>query len=179
MIAGARVRVGGQVYCWGKFPEWLGTGVDTNTNIPLPVLQAPLMDSVTLSGYHQCGILAGYRTYCWGENHNIGKLGPPSGSIIPYPMMLDFPPHLLSIHSGFKPTFALGVDGVGYWWGPPNYATGGAPYVPTAFTGEIWLSAIGIGEYVTCGIEQGTSTVFCWGGFGWSGPRWVWAVPSP
>lgn len=176
---GCGVRVGGQVYCWGKYPEWLGTGVDTNTNTPLPVLQAPLMDSVTLSGYHQCGVLVGYRTYCWGENHNIGKLGLPSGSIVPYPLMLDNPPYLLSIRSGFKPTFALGVDGVGYWWGPPQYSTGGEPYVPTAFTGEIRLSAIGTGETDTCGIEEDTSTVYCWGGFGWTGPSRVWAVPPP
>jgi hypothetical protein len=135
------------------------------------------MDSVTLSGWHQCGIAALQVAYCWGANYNIGIDDP--RNIIPDPVALDTPPTLQSIHSLFKPTFALGVDGKGYWWGPPPRATGGPPYTPEVFSGEIPLRAIGTAASGVCGIEQESSTVFCWSDFSWTGPTQVVALPPP
>jgi hypothetical protein len=173
---GCGVRDDGRVYCWGALPDLLGTGVDTNTTTPLPVLQSPLMDSVTLTSSRQCGITVAHETYCWGAG-NLG-LGPPpsTGYVNPVPTALAVPPALQSVQSNLDPTYGLGVDGKGYWWGPPLSSTGGGPFTPEAFSGDIPLNALGNGP---CGIEPESSMVFCWGGFGWSGPNRVWAVPLP
>jgi hypothetical protein len=154
------VREGGQVYCWGASPASHGTDVDTSTVLPLPVLNSPPMDSVTLSGWHQCGITASRETHCWGENFNIGFRS--ADLVIPYPMPLESPPTFQSVHSAFKPTFALGTDGRGYWWGPPPFSTGGGPESPEALVGDIPLRAIGTNEAGVCGVEEETGTVYCW-----------------
>lgn len=171
------VREGGQVYCWGAWPEWLGTGVDTNTVAPLPVTNAPLMDSITVSGWHQCGITAQQVTYCWGSNHNIGVEDP--RNVIPDPIPLAVPPAVRSIHSGYDPTFALDLDGKGYWWGPPHGATGGPPLTPEPFSGDIPLTAIGLTGSGVCGIEASTATVYCWSLFSWGGPERLTAPAKP
>ncbi len=157
------VREGGQVYCWGWLPEYLGTGVDTNTRVPLPVLGSPPMDSVTLSLFHQCGLTANQVTYCWGANLNIGVVT--SDFIIPSPIPLDVPPTLQSVHSIYKPTFGLGNDGKGYWWGPAPYWSGGGPQTPVPLEGDLALRAIGTNDLGVCGIEQSTSLVYCWNQF--------------
>ena len=154
------VREGGQVYCWGANPALHGTDVDTSTTLPLPVLNSPPMDSVTLSGWHQCGITATQETHCWGENFNIGFSS--TDFLIPYPMPLASPPAFQSVHSAFKPTFALGTDGRGYWWGPPPFSTGGGPESPEPLVGDIPLRAIGTYEAGICGVEEETGAVYCW-----------------
>lgn len=154
------VQDGGQVHCWGSRPEWLGIDADTGTVQPLPVLNSPPMDSVTLSGWHQCGITADHVTHCWGLNHNIGFVTP--DTLIPYPVALETAPPLRSLHSTFKPTFGLGTDGRGYWWGPPPHATGGGPEQPVMFSTEITLGTIGTNDSQVCGAESATGTVYCW-----------------
>lgn len=171
------VREGGQVYCWGGQPTWLGTGVDTNTVTPLPVTNAPSMDSLTVSGWHQCGITTANTTHCWGANLNIGVIDP--RGVIPDPIELPTPPAFRSVHSIFKPTFGLGVDGVGYWWGPPPGATGGGPETPVPFSGDILLRAIGTNGSGVCGVEATTGTVYCWSDFSWTGPEKVGALARP
>ena len=171
------VREGGQVYCWGAQPDWLGTGVDTNTVAPLRVTNAPLMDSVTVSAWHQCGITPNHVTYCWGINHNIGVEDAPN--IIPDPIPLAVPPALRSIHSAYDPTFGVGLDGIGYWWGPPHGATGGPPLRPEPFSGDIPLAGIGLTGSGVCGIEASTGTVYCWSLFSWSGPERLTAPARP
>jgi hypothetical protein len=154
------VREDGQVYCWGSRPEWLGIDADTSTELPLPVLNAPPMDSVTLSGWHQCGITADHLAHCWGLNHNIGF--PTADTLIPYPVALEEAPDLRSLHSTFNPTFGLGTDDRGYWWGPPPHATGGGPERPVMFSVEFTLAAIGTNDPQVCGAEATTGTVYCW-----------------
>jgi regulator of chromosome condensation (RCC1) repeat-containing protein/Regulator of Chromosome Condensation (RCC1) repeat protein len=171
------VTEGGQAYCWGRDYVELGTGVDTNTVSPLPVVNAPPMDSLTLSGWHQCGLTAGNVTYCWGTNHNIGVVD--TRDIIPEPMALTTAPAFASIHSVFNPTFALGIDGRGYWWGPPHDATGGRPEAPVPFSGDIRLRTIGTSHSGVCGIEENTGTVYCWSAFSWDGPEAITGVPVP
>jgi Regulator of chromosome condensation (RCC1) repeat len=166
-----------QAYCWGRADMELGTGIDTNTVSPLPVINAPPMDSLTLSGWHQCGLTSANATYCWGLNRNIGFIDP--RDIIPEPTALTGAPPFRSIHSVFKPTFALGLDGKGYWWGPPPYATGGQPNTPEPFSGEILLKAIGTSDQGVCGIEESTATVYCWSQFTWFDPPVVSGVPVP
>jgi hypothetical protein len=171
------VTEGRQVYCWGRDDVELGTGVDTNTVSPLPVINAPLVDSLTLSGWHQCGLSSSNVTYCWGTNHNIGFIDP--RDVIPEPTALTDAPPFRSIHSAYKPTFALGVDGQGYWWGPPHGATGGEPETPESFSGEIPLRAIGTSNEGVCGIEEDAGTVYCWSLFTWDDPPAVNGVPVP
>jgi hypothetical protein len=171
------VEEGGRIYCWGAQPLWLGTGVDTNTVAPLPVINAPVMDSVTLSGWHQCGLTTSNVTYCWGANHNIGALDP--REVIPDPIPLTVPSPFRSLASIYKPTFAIGLDGGGYWWGPPPYATGGGPETPQRFSGDILLINIGTHDDGVCGIEASTSTVYCWNEFSWDGPARLTAVAKP
>jgi hypothetical protein len=154
----------GQVLCWGGYhPQWLGIGVDTSTRLPLPVLGAPALDSITVSGWHQCGLGLDGVTYCWGANFNIGVTT--TDTIIPSPIPLEAPPSFRSVHSLYKPTFALGNDGKGYWWGPAPYWTGGGPQTPEVFSGDLILSAIGTNDLGVCGIEQFTSFVYCWNQF--------------
>lgn len=153
-------REGGQVYCWGARPEWLGTDVDTATAQPLPVQNAPLMHSVTVSGWHQCGITSDQVAHCWGSNFNIGF--ETTDTLVPYPTPIGTQPTFLTLYSIFKPTFGLATDGRGYWWGPPPHASGGGPDVPEALIGDLVLSAIGTHEGGPCGIEEGTAAVFCW-----------------
>ena len=136
------------------------------------------MDSVTLNGYHQCGITVDHRTYCWGMNYNIGF--DPAPAMVASPTALPASPAFQSVHSAFKPTFALGVDGRGYWWGPAPNATGG-PVVPTPLPGGISLQALGTSEFEACGIEAGSGVVFCWSGFNIEPaiPPKVRAIPVP
>jgi hypothetical protein len=171
------IEEGGRVYCWGGQPLWLGIGADTNTIAPLPVINAPLMDSVTLSAWHQCGLTTANVTYCWGANHNIGV--PDSRDVIPDPIVLTVPSPFRSLQSISKPTFAIGLDDVGYWWGPPPSATGGPPDTPVPFSGDIRLIDIGTNQTGVCGVERATSTVYCWDAFTWSGPERITAVPIP
>lgn len=169
------VQAGGQVHCWGSRPEWLGIGADTGTVEPMPVLNSPPMDSVTLSGWHQCGITADHVAHCWGSNFNIGFVT--SETVIPYPVALETAPRLRSLHSIFKPTFGLGTDDRGYWWGPPPSATGGGPAQPVMFSTEVTLSAIGTNDPQVCGAEAATGTVYCWTMT--LGPPVTVAVPPP
>jgi hypothetical protein len=169
------VQEGGQVHCWGSRPEWLGIDAETATVSPMPVLNSPPMDSVTLSGWHQCGITAEHVTHCWGSNSNIGFVT--SDTLIPYPVALETAPPLRSLHSTFKPTFGLGTDDRGYWWGPPPHATGGGPEQPVMFSTEVTLRAIGTNESQVCGAEATTGTVYCWT-MGLGAPLAV-AVPPP
>jgi hypothetical protein len=171
------VTEGGQTYCWGRDNAELGTGVDTNTVSPLPVINAPLMDSLTLSLWHQCGLTSANLTYCWGSNHNIGVVDP--RDIIPEPLALTTAPPFRSIHSVDNPTFALAVDGQGYWWGPPPLSTGGEPLTPVPFSGEIRLQAIGTSQFSVCGIEETTQTVYCWSNLGFDGSGTVTGIPVP
>jgi hypothetical protein len=171
------VEEGGRVYCWGGQPVWLGIGVDTNTVAPLPVTNAPPMDSVTLSAWHQCGLTATNVTYCWGANHNIGAVDP--RELIPDPMALMVPSPFRSIASIYKPTFAIGLDNVGYWWGPPPGATGGPPHTPEPFSGDLLLINIGTNDDGVCGIEASTNTVYCWSEFSWDGPQKLTALAKP
>ena len=173
------VKTDRTVYCWGRNVGGnLGIGVDTDTALPLAVVPAPLMDSVTLNGYHQCGITVDHRTYCWGMNYNIGF--DPAPAMVASPTALPASPAFQSVHSAFKPTFALGVDGRGYWWGPAPNATGG-PVVPTPLPGGISLQALGTSEFEACGIEAGSGVVFCWSGFNIEPaiPPKVRAIPVP
>ena len=170
---GCGIRQGGQVYCWGERPGWSGTGVDTNTVEPLPVLQSPLMDSVTVGHWHQCGLSA-LVVHCWGANFNIGKVDARDSMLTP--LAIPTPAPIRSILNVSQPTYALGNDGIGYWWGPADGASGGGPVTPVAFTGAIRLSTLGGGR-AACGIEQTTSTVFCWDHF-FTGPT-VRALPVP
>ena len=167
------IRVGGQVYCWGEHPEWLGTGVDTNTVEPLPVLQAPLMDSVAVGQWHQCGLVS-LVVHCWGANFNIGV--PDPRNVFDAPVAIPMQTSIRSIMNPWAATFVLGSHGAGYWWGPPDNASGGGPFSPTLFTGAIRLSRLG-GN--VCGTELTTSTVFCWENFSWNGPATVRALPVP
>lgn len=172
------IREGGQVYCWGGYwPEWLGIDADTSTTFPLPVLGAPALDSVTLSGWHQCGIGIDEVTYCWGQNFNIGVAT--TDTLIPSPIPLESPPRFTSLHSLYKPTFALGSDGKGYWWGPAPYWTGGGPQTPEVFSGDMTLSAIGTNDLGVCGIEQDTKFVYCWSQFDVDDAGPATLVPQP
>jgi alpha-tubulin suppressor-like RCC1 family protein len=171
------VTEGRQVYCWGRNDLELGTAADTNTMSPLPVINAPSMDSLTISGWHQCGLTSSNATYCWGSNHNIGFIDP--RYVIPEPTALSEAPAFRSIHSAYNPTFALGLDGQGYWWGPPHGASGGQPETPVPFSSEILLRAIGTSDEGVCGIEKDTGTVYCWSQFTWDDPAVVSGVPVP
>jgi hypothetical protein len=173
------VRTDRTVYCWGwnttQYP--LGIDADTSVSTPEPVITGFHMDSVTVSGLHQCGVTLLHETYCWGANANLAiPFAPPA---LRSPAQLPPTPALQAVHSIYKPTFARGVDGKGYWWGPPMGASGGGPNSPTLFSGRIPLRAIGTGNTDVCGIAADTGAVYCWTEFTWDGPRTVYAVRAP
>ena len=173
------VRTDRTVYCWGWNSPVSPLGIDGDTSVATPVAVSTnlRMDSVTVSGYHECGVILPHETYCWGENLNLGI--PVDAGALRSPTQLPPTPAFQAVHSIHKPTFALGIDGKGYWWGPPMGATGGSPAFPTLFSGTVILKAIGTGNTDTCGIAADTNVVYCWTDFGWDGPLSVYAVPAP
>jgi hypothetical protein len=171
------VRQDHTVYCWGANNATIPLGIEADTNVfaPQPVLTSFQMDSVTLSGWHQCGYTTLHQTYCWGSN---GLAVPSAPDVLPSPTPIVPEPAFQSVHATFSPTFALGVDGKGYWWGPAINSLDG-PALPTLFSGEILLRSIGTSYWDVCGIEQTTNVVRCWGALDHDGTvHLVYAPPA-
>jgi alpha-tubulin suppressor-like RCC1 family protein len=73
----------GQAYCWGKnYSGQLGTGNNTNSNVPVAVKADDPTDAfygktitqITAGWNHTCALDSAGQAYCWGLN-NSGRLG--------------------------------------------------------------------------------------------------------
>lgn len=182
----------GRAYCWGQnaYAE-LGIGV----NAPLPERQpaavAPVpvsgdltFTSISVGGWHVCGLTASLETYCWGLS-NFGQVGDVGSAEIQtcelglvntipigcatLPTRVEGVPPLRAVYAGGLVTCGLALDGTAYCWGGNRYGqlgdgSGVTDYgrAPTPVAGGLTFDRLSAGWRHACGITS-EARAYCWG----------------
>ena len=150
-------------WCWGGFLEALGFDPALGTvTTPQAFNRGPAFDSLSLSWYSQCGTRTGapHAAFCWGHSFHVGT-AITSSRYVTTPGLVAAPTLFRTIKAANMTQFGLSIDGHLYMWG--NYwHDHGSPGAPIRMTTNLRLSAIGTRGSGACGIEDQTSTVYCW-----------------
>jgi alpha-tubulin suppressor-like RCC1 family protein len=159
----------GNLSCWGN-----------NTYMQLSIPQYPLQTSpivlnnfpglakkVSTGGAHTCATTTTDTAYCWGAN-SYGQLGNGLITDTPEPVAVTGIPGTVSaIDSGNYFNCALNSSNTVYCWGygfdgELGNGTAVPIYTPVPVSGGTGVSAIAVGGYHACAIQNGG--LFCWGG---------------
>ena len=167
-----------KTWCWGGFLDALGFDPALGT-LTSPTLfdRGPAFDSLSLSWYSQCGTRTGapHAAFCWGNAYHVGSAATGS-DYVTTPGLVAAPTLFRTIKAANSTQFGLSVDGHLYMWGNFWHDHGG-PGAPIRMTTGIRLRAIGTSDSGACGIEDRTSTVYCWPY--WNPGEQPRAVPAP
>ncbi len=168
-------------FCWGYDSNGqIGDG-GANTDRSRPTLidtsniGNDYFVSLSLGGFHSCGLTASGKIFCWGRD-NQGQLGnnqPLQDQSIP--AQVPFPNGVTaftSIAAGLFHTCAIANNGHAYCWGDDHFGQLGndsafvdqASPVPVDMTllGGAVFTNLKTGSYHTCGIASNGNT-YCWG----------------
>lgn len=152
-----------RVYCWGGSLDLLGFD-PALAPLTEPMLfdRGPVFDSLSVSAYSQCGTRAGspHAGYCWGSAFHVGAI-PRDFGYVTSPSVVAPPTLFRSIKASGSMYFGLSIDGHLYLWGNYWHDHWG-PGAPVRMTTAFRLRAMGTNEAGACGIEDRTSTVYCW-----------------
>jgi alpha-tubulin suppressor-like RCC1 family protein len=180
----------GHAYCWGQnvFGQ-LGIG----THLPLgeqrPGAVAPVsvagglsFSSLTVGGWHACGLTGGGGVYCWGLSlqHQAGP-GDAAGMescefsaehdtpCARMPVRVDGVPPVNAVFAGGLLTCALTSVGTAYCWGGDRYGqigdAGGTTFhglPPTPVAGSHVFTTLAVGWRHVCGLTP-DGQAYCWG----------------
>ena len=165
-----------RVYCWGGSLDLLGFDpAPEPLTEPRLFDRGPVFDSLSLSIYSQCGTRPSpHAAYCWGSAFHVGVM-PRDFDLVTSPGIVAAPTLFRSIKASGSTHFGLSIDGHLYLWGTYWHDHGG-PGAPVRMTTAFRLRAIGTNDAGVCGIEDRTSTVYCW--VRWSPGGEPVAVPS-
>jgi alpha-tubulin suppressor-like RCC1 family protein len=184
----------GEAYCWGQnvyaslgIGTW-GLGLETSlvehapgAIAPLPVTGGLAFTSLSVGGWHACGLTSGGTVYCWGlalQNQlgQSGERGTHACNVdgvnwpcTPAPIPLSSALQFRSIHAGGLHTCGLTESGEAYCWGGDRYGQagdgGGATHhgtMPTPVAGGHRFSTLSPGARYVCGITT-EGKAYCWG----------------
>ncbi len=138
----------------------------TPEQAPIPLESFAQISSLTL---HQCAITPTNKLYCWGANFagqlGIGSSTGSASSPTPIEASKDFD----QVTAGGAHTCALeSLTQETYCWGSNDYGQLGLQDFdqetsPVQLPGNLLFSTLSAGGSHTCGIEQGTQKLYCWG----------------
>jgi alpha-tubulin suppressor-like RCC1 family protein len=164
------IAFSGAAYCVGlNSYGQLGNGSTTSSQeTPVPVQGGLVFSSVTVGGWHTCGLTPDGSAFCWGAG-GAGRLGNGAGadSHIPLPVAGGLTFKVLSL--GLRNTCGVATLGAAYCWGGmlgTGVERGGADppnaFVPTRLGGNVSLSSISAGQDFGCGLGA-DGAAYCWG----------------
>jgi len=124
--------------------------------------------SVSVGGYHVCGVTTAGAAYCWGSNQ-WGGLGDGTyigdGALTPVPVAggLTF----ASVSAGHGLNCGVTTAGAAYCWGYPGILGDGsndgiASYTPVPVAGGLTFASVSAEGYHACGVTT-AGTAYCWG----------------
>ncbi len=178
------VTTSAAAYCWGRsdFGAIGDGGVTHSCNQNAPCVESPtavaggLSFTQIASGYwHNCGLVAGGTTYCWGDNSS-GQLGSSGTETCPSGQLCSSSPHLVTggiaftrLAVGQFHSCGLGQDSLAYCWGSnTNFQLGGDSVSQTAHTTPVQVYgghkfvALALGASHSCALTA-TGAAYCWG----------------
>lgn len=159
-------------YCWGlNNYNQLGDTTTTTRNVPTLVAGGLKWSSVGAGYSHSCGVELGTDDgYCWGYGVS-GRLGDGAATQRNAPSKITGTTKWSMVKGGY--THSCGIEkttGNGYCWGAnsagelgdgTNTARTAGPVAVTG--GKVFSQIFNIFEKSTCGLEQGSGNVYCWG----------------
>jgi alpha-tubulin suppressor-like RCC1 family protein/uncharacterized protein YjdB len=183
------LTAGGGPYCWGQNPlAELGIGRIHELAEWQPAAVAPVkvtgelsLASLSVGGWHSCGITTAGAVYCWGYGLQ-GQLGEGDASIGTCPLTEEFDvrcsaqpvavsglPAVRALYAGGLQTCALTADGTAYCWGGDRYGQigdgGGVTHTgmpPTSVASERTWASLSPGGRHMCGLTT-DGKAYCWG----------------
>ena len=169
----------GTVYCWGRNDlGQLGRGDTLDTGAtPAPVVGDVRLVSLTVGGFHSCGLTAEGAAYCWGWN-SVGQLGrgpDTTRGLTPAPVAGDL--RFVALVAGRVHTCGATPAGAVFCWGGNAEGQLGAPSEgqcpnmrgrsacrtdPAPVTGRLVGTALSAGAGHTCALTA-EGRAQCWG----------------
>lgn len=180
------VTTAGAAYCWGDNRTGaLGTGNNLPSQSPVPVAVAGGLTfaSISAGAGYTCGVTTAGAAYCWGNDGN-GQLGNGAAGSTNAPAVVAGSTTWHDVAAGWLHTCGTDTSGNAWCWGRNaegqlgSGSAGADSHTPVAVTGGIRFalvrtSARPAGFYqnfgtpplqsFSCGIAEGSGTVYCWG----------------
>jgi hypothetical protein len=139
------VGTDGTTYCWGTSSRGLLGSTETTlercsitepcSTRPVPAIKGRTLESISVGGYHSCGIEADGLAVCWGDYYEGAGFGTRIAGAIPVGRGLQF----RAVSAGMTTACGLAVDGVVYCWhtgdDPANHLRDGV-IVPIRVPGQ-------------------------------------------
>lgn len=171
----------GSLWCWGQgLYGQLGTGLQTQQDIPTQVGTDENWASIALGQSHSCARKTGGQLWCWGRNDK-GQLGDGTTVQRLIPVAIDAANTYQAVVAGSKNTCGLREpDGTLWCWGSGEGGQlgpdGNGSATPVQIGAEAGWTGIGVGHGHGCGMRG--DEIQCWGsslysatGVGVSGKR--------
>lgn len=164
------VAFNGAAHCLGinNYGQ-LGNGSTTaSEEYPVPVQGGLVFASITVGGWHTCGLTPEGAAYCWGAGGS-GRLGNDAGADTHGPVPVAGGLLFTSISGGLRNTCAVTKDGLLYCWGGilgSGLERGGADppnaFVPLRIRSSATFTTVSLGHDYGCGLAT-PGAAFCWG----------------
>ncbi len=181
----------GDRHCWGwRGNGQLGDGSDASERVDTPEAPStaePEWEKIDSGWYTSCGLTTDGEIWCWGTNM-AGECGvdPMMEDHLVSPHLVSDTMHFIDVSVGGFHSCGIADDGALYCWGLNGSGELGVGdfddrFEPTraGCTAEGCFSdwtAVGAGDFHTCGIRDG-GRLFCWGG-GLNGQLGIGVVPE-
>jgi alpha-tubulin suppressor-like RCC1 family protein len=160
----------GAAYCMGlnNYGQ-LGNGTTTaSEEAPVPVQGGLVFSSISVGGWHSCGLTPDGSAYCWGAGQG-GRLGNDAGEDSHGPVPVAGGLTFKALSSGLRNTCGVATDGAAYCWGGmlgSGLERGGADppnaFVPLRIGGKMTFSSVSAGNDFGCGVGS-DNAAYCWG----------------
>ena len=179
----------GRAYCWGQ-NSWGQLGIGTSVLsegrpgavAPVAVTGGLTLTSLSVGGWHACGLTADRVVYCWGLSLQ-GQSGPADAggmercefsaaydaACARSPLRVPDVPPVTQVVAGGLLTCALTASGSAYCWGGDRYGQigdGGGVTVhalpPTPVAGGRSFTTLTVGWRHACGLTS-DGRAYCWG----------------